>query len=505
MIESRMTEMSAPGQARTGRSRKKVLVVDDHPMVRLGLASMINQEPDLTVCGEADSERSALSAAQEHEPDIAIVDWSLKTEDATGVIVAFRERYPRMAILVLSMHEEMFYAERALRAGANGYIMKQAAAEKIIEAIRRVAAGQPYLSERMAQTNTTIVRPLISEKPAPAHHPDTTESIITTPLHNGPQPNEQTKKIAVSIVIPVYNSEATVESLCEQLIRELNSSYQLQIVLVDDGSNDRSAAVCQRIQDRHPTLVDSVVLTRNFGEHNAVMAGLNCAEGDYCVIMDDDFQNPPEEVRKLIEEIRKGHDVVYVRYEAKRHSLFRNLGSRLHNWMATRALGKPADLYLSSFKAISRPLLQEIVRYTGPNPYVDAIILRTTRRIGVVKVRHGFRTEGHSGYTFGKLVSLWSNMFVAFSLYPLRLMGLLGGILLVAGTGYGLYTLIALAVPSIPNPDQFQQANAVNWFFRGLTLLAVGIVGEYVGRIYMHLTRDPQFIIRTIARHQPPH
>jgi undecaprenyl-phosphate 4-deoxy-4-formamido-L-arabinose transferase len=244
-------------------------------------------------------------------------------------------------------------------------------------------------------------------------------------------------------------------------------------------------------------------LSKNFGEHNAVMAGLHLAEGDYCVIMDDDFQNPPVEVRKLAEEIQKGHDVVYVRYEAKRHSLFRNLGSRLHNWMATRALGKPADLYLSSFKILSQFVVREAVHYTGPDPYLDAIILRTTRKIGVVTARHEPRDYGESGYTFGKLTTLWGNMFVAFSLYPLRLLAAFGFIMSLVGIVFGAYTLVAWATPWIKDPDTYQTMNAATWFWRGLTFLAIGILGEYVGRIYMHLARDPQFIIRDIVRRHP--
>jgi undecaprenyl-phosphate 4-deoxy-4-formamido-L-arabinose transferase len=328
--------------------------------------------------------------------------------------------------------------------------------------------------------------------------PDT--AILEAPV--GPLADGPLKKLRLSIVIPVYNSEQTIERLCEHLLAELAPWYQMQIILVDDNSSDRSAAMCAQIHQRHPEEVDCVVLSRNFGEHNAVMAGLNFADGDYCVIMDDDFQNPPSEVRKLVAEAGKGHDVVYVRYEAKRHALLRNLGSRLHNWMATRALGKPPDLYLSSFKVVSRFLMQEIVRYTGPDPYIDAIILRTTRKIGVVTTRHEPRREGKSGYTFGKLISLWANMAVAFSLLPLRLMVGLGFIMLLVGTCFGLYTLIALLVPGWQDPDAMERLNATNWFFRGITLVAVGIVGEYVGRTYMHLTREPQFIIRSITRHR---
>lgn len=300
----------------------------------------------------------------------------------------------------------------------------------------------------------------------------------------------------VSVVIPVYNSEQTLERLCRTLIGELNTRWRLQIVLVDDGSKDNSAIVCQRLHQLFPHVITATLLSRNFGEHNAVMAGLNCAQGDYCVVMDDDFQNPPHEVERMIEEIQKGHDVVYARYRRKKHSSWRNLGSRLHNWMATHALGKPKDLYLSSFKAMSRFAVDEIVKYRGPDPYLDAILLRTTRNIGVLEVSHEAREQGVSGYTLMKLFGLWGNMIVAFSIYPLRLIALYGLITTVSGAGYAGYKFLEWWSPMLPDPDPYEKLNASMWVFRGSSLLALGIVGEYVGRIYRNLSSTPQYVIR---------
>jgi undecaprenyl-phosphate 4-deoxy-4-formamido-L-arabinose transferase len=300
----------------------------------------------------------------------------------------------------------------------------------------------------------------------------------------------------VSLVIPVYNAETTIERLCEELIQELSSAWRLQIILVDDGSADGSAAACQRLHARHRDVVSCLLLSRNFGEHNAVMAGLHYAEGDYAVVLDDDFQNPPGEVRRLLEEIEKGYDVVYVRYVLKRHNYWRNLGSRFHNTVATQALGKPAGLYLSSFKAISRFVVRQAIQYTGPDPYLDAIILRTTHKISVIAAEHQPRAHGRSGYTLGKLFALWGNMIVAFSLYPLRLICAYGLLMAVFGLCYGGYTVVALLVPGWTDPNAFQKLSASMWFFRGSTLLAIGILGEYVGRIYMNLNQSPQFIVR---------
>jgi undecaprenyl-phosphate 4-deoxy-4-formamido-L-arabinose transferase len=498
--------MTSGEQIKHGGSRKRVLLVDDHAVVRTGLATLINEESDMVACGEAENERSALETVQRLRPDVAVVDWSLKSRDASELLETMRQQHPRLPVLVLSIHDEVFYAERAMRAGARGYVMKREAADKIVEAIRHVAAGGYYLSGRAANALGCGDRQWMGENLAAlAENGDLSVSASqngarprTTTLHCRTKP-----EAAVSIVIPVYNSEATIDRLCTLLIKELGRAYDLQIVLVDDGSGDSSADVCRALHERHPEVVDCVVLSRNFGEHNAVMAGLHCATGDYCVIMDDDFQNPPSEVRRLIEEIAKGYDVVYSRYESKEHSAFRNLGSRLHNWMATHALGKPAGLYLSSFKALSGFVVREAVHYTGPDPYLDAIILRTTRKIGVVTARHEPRQRGKSGYTLAKLISLWGNMLVAFSVYPLRLLSVLGILMSLAGACYGVATLVALASPSVQDPDGYEKLNAAMWFLRGLTLLAIGIVGEYVGRIHMHLSREPQFIVRRIQKHRP--
>lgn len=301
---------------------------------------------------------------------------------------------------------------------------------------------------------------------------------------------------SLSVVIPVFNSEATIAPLCDALVKNLSTRRRLQIVLVDDGSADTSAAECRRLQQRYPEIVTCVILSKNFGEHNAAMAGLNFVTNDYCVIMDDDFQNPPSEVEALLAEAVKGYDVVYVRYPKKKHRLWRNLGSALHNRMATYALKKPKELYLSSFKALSHFVVREVIQYTGPDPYLDAIILRTTRNIGVVTVSHQERNQGQSGYTFRKLLALWSNMMVAFSIYPLRVIGMYGLLMALAGIIFGAYTLLTLALPSLPDANDLQQLNASMWFFRGSILLAISIIGEYIGRIHQRLNAAPQFIVR---------
>lgn len=310
---------------------------------------------------------------------------------------------------------------------------------------------------------------------------------------------------AVSIVIPVFNAERTIESLCKTLIDLYTRDFRLELVLVNDNSRDSSHLICTRLHQEFPQTITYLRLSRNFGEHNAVMAGLNHVSGEICVVMDDDFQNPPEEVGRLIEELQKGYDVVYSSYPAKRDNLFRNLGSRFNDKIANLVLHKPADLYLSSFKAMNRFLVAEIIKYDGPDPYLDAIILRSTSSIGKLEVRHAPRRHGRSGYTFGKLISLWGNMVVSYSLIPLRILGIVGSIMTCIGIVVGSTTLLEHLIPHGDVPSDLEKLTAVTLFFRGFNLLAISVVGEYVGRIYLSLNRDPQFIVRErfAARNRP--
>jgi undecaprenyl-phosphate 4-deoxy-4-formamido-L-arabinose transferase len=301
-----------------------------------------------------------------------------------------------------------------------------------------------------------------------------------------------------SIVIPVYNGAKTIGRLVERL-SEVLPEGGFQIVLVNDGSQDDSHEVCRELSAKDP-FITYVNLARNFGEHNAVMAGLQFVEGDYTVIMDDDFQNPPEEVLKLVDEARLGQfDVVYTYYSKKKHSLFRNLGSRFNDWVANFMLDKPKDLYLSSFKCLSRFAVKEILKYNGPYPYIDGLVLRSTSNIGKVEVSHARREEGRSGYTLRKLVRLWLNMFVNFSVMPLRASSVLG---LVFST-LGLIFSVAVIVEKLLHPEipiGWPSLIVVVMMFSGVQLLMLGLIGEYLGRLFLSMNATPQFAVREVYR-----
>jgi len=302
--------------------------------------------------------------------------------------------------------------------------------------------------------------------------------------------------VNVSVVIPVYNSEDSIERVVDTLIDNLSDRYNLEIVLVNDGSKDNSEKVCVSLHSRYSGVVRFYSLAKNVGEHNAVMAGLNMCSGDYVVIMDDDFQNPISEVIKLFDyAINSDYDVVYTYYEKKQHSFFRNLGSKFNDRVANIMLSKPKDLYLSSFKLVNRFLVDEIINYRLPYPYIDGLILRSTDNIGKIEVEHQKREIGQSGYTLKKLVSLWLNMFTNFSIIPLRFSTVLGFITAVIGVVVGAYAVIE----KISNPDipvGYTSLFVVICLFSGIVLLALGMVGEYLGRIFISLNKKPQYLIR---------
>ena len=310
--------------------------------------------------------------------------------------------------------------------------------------------------------------------------------------------NKSTSPIVLSILIPVYNAEKTIGRLVEGLIEELGSLFNLEIVLVNDNSSDCSEEVCISLFEKYKEIVKSYSLSKNVGEHSAVMAGLNKVTGDYVVIMDDDFQNPISEVVKLANNAMSGeYDVVYSYYEMKKHSLFRNLGSWFNDKMANLMLKKPKNLYFSSFKALNRFLVNEIIKYQAPFPYIDGLIVQITEKIGKVKVEHHERQEGGSGYTIKKLISLWLNMFTNFSILPLRISIVLGLISASIGFILGFYTYIEKFLnPEVP--VGFASLFVSISILGGIQLIMLGMVGEYIGRIFLSINKKPQYTIKKI-------
>jgi polyisoprenyl-phosphate glycosyltransferase len=309
----------------------------------------------------------------------------------------------------------------------------------------------------------------------------------------------------LSILIPVFFGEKTIGSLVRTLHEEAGTwNISFEVVLINDGSTDGSDAGCRALVTQFPATVVYAELARNFSEHNAVMAGLNLCRGKFAVIIDDDFQNPPREILKLYHKITTtGADVVYSYYSEKKHHWFRNFGSWLNDKMANYMLQKPSSLYLSSFKIIRRGLINEIIKYRGPLPYIDGLILRSTQHIETELVEHSARAEGRSNYTLRKLIALWSNMFINFSIQPLRVALFLGVLFSLAGFFAAiLFFFERLSDSHLPLGWTSLIISVL--ILSGVQLLVLGVIGEFLGRLYLTETNNPQYVIRDLVRGKRP-
>ncbi len=301
----------------------------------------------------------------------------------------------------------------------------------------------------------------------------------------------------VSFVIPCYASEHTISLVIEevnQAIEKLNR-YEWEFVLVNDCSPDNTFEVIKNLCVAYSNIT-GINLARNFGQHAALMAGFHQVSGDIVVCLDDDGQTPGNEVGKLLSKIEEGYDVVYAQYANKKHSGFRNWGSKLNSKMTEYLLDKPKDLCVSSYFAVSRFIVDEMVKYEHSFPYVTGLVLRSTKRITNVEVTHRERVEGVSGYSLKKLIGLWSNGFTAFSVKPLRLATIIG--ILFALIGFVVVLLLVIRKLLYPSEVLlgWSSTMSVLMIIGGIILIVLGIIGEYIGRIYICMNQAPQYIIR---------
>ncbi len=304
---------------------------------------------------------------------------------------------------------------------------------------------------------------------------------------------------ALSFVIPLYNSADTIRDVVRD-IEALQVAGGHEIVLVNDGSRDDTAMVCRDLLAHARVPITFVNHARNFGEHNAVLTGWRHARGDYIVNLDDDGQNPPAEAVRLFEHARSaGLDVVYGHYADKRHSAWRNWGSRFTNRLTDWLLDKPRGFYLSSFRCVSALVAREAVSNTGPFPYIDGLILQITQRIGAVEVRHADRSAGQSGYTVRKLIRLWLSTFVNFSVMPLRFATVLGLAMSAAGLLGVIWVGVLWATESGPWLGWGSLMVAL-LIFSGAQLVLLGVIGEYLGRMFLAINQRPQSVVREVER-----
>lgn len=302
--------------------------------------------------------------------------------------------------------------------------------------------------------------------------------------------------IRTSIVVPVYRSAAILPTLVQQILSAMldeGMGDSFEIVLVHDAGPDNSWEIIQQLAQQHE-FIRGMNLRKNSGQHNAIMAGLNHVRGETVVIMDDDLQHPPAALAEMIRAVEGGHDVCYTRYINRQHKKWKQLGSRFNDYVATLLLKKPKGLYLSSFKAIKREIVDEIIKYDGPYAYIDGLILDVTRSITTIDIIHQARREGESNYHLKQLLSLWLKMATSFSILPLRIATYLGFSLAALSLVMAVFVIFAKALhPEFP--PGWASLIAVMLFIGGIQTLCIGMVGEYLGRTYLKINHKQQFIV----------
>lgn len=305
--------------------------------------------------------------------------------------------------------------------------------------------------------------------------------------------------LELSVVIPVYGSANILPNLVARLQTFLDPYVgpgNYEVVLVHDCGPDNAWQVIRSLAEDRSWLV-GVELRKNAGQHNAIMAGLSFARASYIVTMDDDLQHDPADVSRVLEQLRSGSELCYVQFENRQHALWKRVGSWFNDFVACQLLKKPKGLYLSPYRGMRKDIRDEILRYKGPFVYIDGLLLQSTSNVTTIQGHHHARSDGSSGYSLKKSISLWLQMATSFSVTPLRFVSLAG----VAASTIGFLLAAVVIVEKFIDPDL-----AVGWtslivailLMSGLQLLALGAIGEYTGRILLSLNMKPQYVVRSV-------
>ena len=298
----------------------------------------------------------------------------------------------------------------------------------------------------------------------------------------------------ISFVIPCYYSQDTITDVVAGIEEEFpRDKYNIEMVLVNDGSKDNTFNVLKELADKDSRVV-ALNLSKNFGQDSATMCGLTNATGDYMIVLDDDGQNPPSEAHKLLEKIQEGYDAVFSKYHEKKDTAFKKFGHDLNDVMATELIGKPKNLELNSYFIITSFVRDEMIKYNGAYPYIWGLILRVTDNIANVYVDHKAREVGKSTYTLSKLVSLWLDGFISFSIKPLRVTSILG----IVATLMGFILTVFIVIHTLLKGDVegWTSMMAAILLLGGFQMIMLGMLGEYVGRIFINANNSPQFIVK---------
>lgn len=307
-------------------------------------------------------------------------------------------------------------------------------------------------------------------------------------------------RIELSVVIPVYNSEKTLDQLVDRLqngIGKFLDEKFFELIFVNDGSSDSSWTVIKKIALKNHNII-GVNLTRNFGQHNALMSGFTQCQGKYIVTIDDDLQNPPEEISKLYDLIKIKHDVVYGSIKDKKHSRFRNLGSEFVQFIFRKTFD--INVRLTSFRILKKEIMDLILSYEKSFTFIDGVIAWYTKDIGSVPVQHLNRNEGKSGYSLKKLFVLALNMVTNFSIVPVQIVSIIGLSFAISSFSFGLFFIFKKIFFGIPVMG-FASLIVMGTMFSGVQLISLGMLGEYIGRMHINISNRPQYAVREIVSH----
>ena len=304
-------------------------------------------------------------------------------------------------------------------------------------------------------------------------------------------------KNCISVVIPVYNSEEIVFELHKRLTEVLGSLTEAyEIIFVNDCSPDNSRRKLADLADSDPH-VKAISLRKNVGYDNAIMAGLRHVRMTYVVVMDDDLQHAPEDIRFLLNEVKKGYDVVYANFPNMQQSVIKNIGSWLNDKFARLVVNKPPGLYISSFKILKKEIAHEIIKYNGPFPYIDGLIFQVTSSFHQVSIEHHKRLVGKGGHGILRSLRIVFNFCTTFSILPLRVLTVTGFLISILTCVFSIILVVWKLWFGI-NVEGWASLLLGIVLLGGIQLLGIGIVGEYIGRTYMNINRRPQYVIKEI-------
>ena len=308
--------------------------------------------------------------------------------------------------------------------------------------------------------------------------------------------NKDYKKI--SFIIPCYGSEKTVGIVIEEIekkLKEKEEKYDYEIIAVNDQSPDNVWNVLKEIAKNNKK-IKLINLAKNMNRPGALMAGMSKVTGDYIVLMDDDGQCPMDNLWDLIKPLEEGHDVSIAKYPQYKQSIFKSFGTIVNRKMTEIVIGKPKDLSFTNFSAMKRYIVEEIKQYKNPYPYMTGLLLRTTSDIVNVKMEERERISGSTNFTLRKMLNLWINGFTAFSVKPLRISTVIGIITALVGFIYGIYIILHKLFVHSAVLQGYSSTMAIILFIGGIIMMMLGIIGEYIGRIYISINNSPQYVIK---------